>query len=135
MRRHPDDAPVAAGNGHHVANRLRVHTADWGIERHRPEDLESGRGVLAHEVRESGGLGPMVLQHESSQAALLCQSRDLEGVGLPRIAVGIVMGMQVDGTNDCQIGQTLVRLWRGCLPPVPFPMRLIAFRWRLLRRE
>jgi hypothetical protein len=45
------------------------------------------------------------------------------------------MSMQVDGADDRRIGQMLIGLWCGGLPPVSFPVRLIAFRCRLLRRE
>jgi hypothetical protein len=77
----------------------------------------------------------VILQDQSSQAALLRQPRDLEGVSLAWVAVGIVMGMQVDATDDRWICQMLIRLWRRRLPPVSLPVRLIALRRRLLRRE
>ena len=132
--RHPDDATVATSHIDHVAHGLRVDAANRGIECHRTEHVVAWRRVLADQIRETGGLGPVILQHDPAQAALLRQLRDLEGIGIPRIAVGIVMRMQVDGADDRRIGQMLIGLRHGRLVLVGFPVGLRSLRC-LPRRE
>ena len=106
--RHPDDASQMADDIGHVPHRLRIHSADRGVERHRAEHLKPRRRVLARQVREPGRLGPVILQDHAAHAALLRQLRDLEAVPRARIAVRIAVSVQIDGADERGIGQMLV---------------------------
>ena len=122
--RHPDDASEVADDVGHVPHRLRIHSADRGVERHRAEHFEPRRRVLARQVRESGRLRPVILENHAAHAALLRQLRDLEAVPRARIAVGIAVRVQIDGADERGIGQMLVDGGRIFPVLVRFPGRL-----------